>query len=320
LIQHIIESKKRKKIKSPGLIIAIADRYENVVERYRYDAYGNPYEGRFLHMPKNNPYGFTGQRFEAELRVYSFAYREYNPVSMRWLTVDPVKDGLNWYQYCGSDPVNYIDLWGLAKLIAKEGKAVFIVEKGDDLWSIIKEQNPSASDKEIISKINEIAYLNKLDNPDLIKPRQELIAPESVVPDITDDLFTKMREHSKDLRIQNPFYFKKKVQKGGEWDFKSQEGTIYDTTPLQYKEYLFNNEIVRYDVPGNIHYGYVGSATWYGTEEMLLKQAGYAQIKDNPGACWTGDDPVDMYYIKKGIELYEKDKEGKVEGGTECGK
>lgn len=89
---------------------------------------------------------------------------------------------------------------------------------------------------------------------------------------------------------------------------------------MQYKEYLFNNEIVRYDAPGNIHYGYVGSATWYGTEEMLLKQAGYAQIKDNPGACWTGDDPVDMYYIKKGIELYEKDKEGKVEGGTECGK
>ncbi len=113
MIQHIIESKKRKKIKSPGLIIAIADRYENVVERYRYDAYGNPYEGRFLHMPKNNPYGFTGQRFEAELRVYSFAFRDYNPQSMRWMTVDPIKDGLNWYQYCGSDPVNFWDPLGL---------------------------------------------------------------------------------------------------------------------------------------------------------------------------------------------------------------
>ena len=74
-----------------GSITAITDRYENVVERYRYDAYGNPYEGRFLHMPKNNPYGFTGQRFEPELRMYSFAYRTYNPMSMRWMTVDPVR-------------------------------------------------------------------------------------------------------------------------------------------------------------------------------------------------------------------------------------
>lgn len=49
---------------------------------YTYDAYGNPYAGRFLHMPKHNPYGFTGQRFEPELRMYSFAYRIYNPVSI----------------------------------------------------------------------------------------------------------------------------------------------------------------------------------------------------------------------------------------------
>ncbi|MGB4006969.1 MAG: RHS repeat-associated core domain-containing protein, partial [Halanaerobiales bacterium] len=87
--------------------------YENVVERYRYDAYGNPYEGRFLHMPKNNPYGFTGQRFEPELRMYTFAYRTYNPMSMRWMTVDPVRDGTNWYLYVSGDPVNFWDPLGL---------------------------------------------------------------------------------------------------------------------------------------------------------------------------------------------------------------
>ena len=96
-----------------GSITAITDRYENVVERYRYDAYGNPYEGRFLHMSKNNPYGFTGQRFEPELRMYSFAYRTYNPMSMRWMTVDPVRDGTNWYLYVSGDPVNLWDPLGL---------------------------------------------------------------------------------------------------------------------------------------------------------------------------------------------------------------
>ncbi|HLV10780.1 MAG TPA: RHS repeat-associated core domain-containing protein [Halanaerobiales bacterium] len=76
-------------------------------------AYGNPYEGRFLHMPKNNPYGFTGQRFEPELRMYSFAYRTYNPMSMRWMTADPVRDGTNWYLYVSGDPVNLWDPLGL---------------------------------------------------------------------------------------------------------------------------------------------------------------------------------------------------------------
>ena len=103
-----------------GSITAITDRYENVVERYRYDAYGNPYEGRFLHMPKNNPYGFTGQRFEPELRMYSFAYRTYNPMSMRWMTVDPVRDGTNWYLYVSGDPVNLWDPLGLKEVIVEK--------------------------------------------------------------------------------------------------------------------------------------------------------------------------------------------------------
>ena len=103
-----------------GSITAITDRYENVVERYRYDAYGNPYEGRLLHMPKNNPYGFTGQRFEPELRMYSFAYRTYNPMSMRWMTVDPVRDGTNWYLYVSGDPVNLWDPLGLKEVIVEK--------------------------------------------------------------------------------------------------------------------------------------------------------------------------------------------------------
>ena len=111
-----------------------------MVERYRYDAYGNPYEGRFLHTPKNNPYGFTGQRFEPELRMYSFAYREYNPVSMRWMTEDPIKDGLNWYQYCGSDPVNWVDLFGLCKQDDFEDPRGKIVKIDTELGVAINER------------------------------------------------------------------------------------------------------------------------------------------------------------------------------------
>src|SRR5690554_7250042 len=71
-------------------------------------------------MPKNNPYGFTGQRFEPELRTYSFAYRTYNPMSMRWMTVDPVRDGTNWYLYVSGDPVNLWDPLGLKEVIVEK--------------------------------------------------------------------------------------------------------------------------------------------------------------------------------------------------------
>ncbi|MFW6016618.1 MAG: RHS repeat domain-containing protein, partial [bacterium] len=96
-----------------GSVTAITGRNGNVVEEYKYGAYGSPYKGRFLNMQKNNPYGFTGQRYKAELRTYNFAYRAYNPVSMRWMTVDPARDGTNWYQYVNGDPVNLWDPLGL---------------------------------------------------------------------------------------------------------------------------------------------------------------------------------------------------------------
>jgi uncharacterized protein RhaS with RHS repeats len=31
----------------------------------------------------------------------------------RFTQEDPIRDGLNWYTYCGNNPVNYIDPWGL---------------------------------------------------------------------------------------------------------------------------------------------------------------------------------------------------------------
>ena len=31
----------------------------------------------------------------------------------RFTQEDPAKDGLNWYAYCGNNPVNFVDPWGL---------------------------------------------------------------------------------------------------------------------------------------------------------------------------------------------------------------
>ncbi len=58
------------------------------------------------------------------------------------MTVDPVKDGNNWYQYCISDPVNVIDPLGLDIIILNDSDAVedhghnaIIVGNDDDGWT-----------------------------------------------------------------------------------------------------------------------------------------------------------------------------------------
>ena len=97
-----------------GSVSLITDRNGQISESYQYDAFGKAYNGDFVvNNVTVNPYGFTGQRFEKELGIYSFPFRDYNPMTKRWMTVGPIKDGGNWYQYCYSNPVNLIDPNGL---------------------------------------------------------------------------------------------------------------------------------------------------------------------------------------------------------------
>ncbi|WP_169314485.1 RHS repeat domain-containing protein [Halobacteroides halobius] len=93
-----------------GSVTMTSGRNGQAVERYEYDAYGDPYNGWFEHSAHNqNVFGFTGQRYSNQLGTWNFAYRHYNSQSMRWITVDPVKDGTNWYVYVNANSINYID-------------------------------------------------------------------------------------------------------------------------------------------------------------------------------------------------------------------
>ena len=45
--------------------------------------------------------------------MYDYGFRDYSPVSARFTTIDPIRDGSNWFSYVVNDPVNYVDLFGL---------------------------------------------------------------------------------------------------------------------------------------------------------------------------------------------------------------
>ena len=48
---------------------------------------------------------------------------------MRFTTVDPIRDGANWFAYVNNDPVNYVDLWGLELTITvnKEEQSISVL-------------------------------------------------------------------------------------------------------------------------------------------------------------------------------------------------
>ena len=113
---------------SLGSIAALTDGTGNVVERYRYGAYG---EATILapdgvtelgDSQVDNPYRFTGRRYDAETGIYYYRARFYDPERGRFLQRDPkgYEDGMGLYEYVGSNPVNFVDPQGTA---AKNGSA-----------------------------------------------------------------------------------------------------------------------------------------------------------------------------------------------------
>jgi RHS repeat-associated protein len=102
-------------------IIGLSDDTGAVVERYAYDAYGDPTilapDGTTVRTTSSygNPYLHTGRRYDAESALYYYRARYYDALLGRFLERDPLgyPDGLNTYaayhvMYWGVDP------WGMA--------------------------------------------------------------------------------------------------------------------------------------------------------------------------------------------------------------
>ena len=96
----------------------VTDTTGNVVKRIDYDSFGNV-------LSDSNPiftvpFGFAGGLQDKDTGLVRFGLRDYDPAIGKWTAKDPIDfagGDTNLFNYTDSDPVNWIDPWGLEKIV-----------------------------------------------------------------------------------------------------------------------------------------------------------------------------------------------------------
>ena len=141
-----------------GSVMAVTDELGAMAEHYEYDAYGrvlafdsigNPVSPNVwgnAHSTIDNPYMFTGRRFDEETGLFYYRARYYSCDKGRFFQRDPWEyaDGMNLYIYVGNNPSNWTDPNGRKKFKACDrlvkGKKRCGVSKFEVTWA----KNPTA--------------------------------------------------------------------------------------------------------------------------------------------------------------------------------
>jgi RHS repeat-associated protein len=99
-----------------GSVQSLVDSTGNVVESFTYDAWGNILS-HFRTFELSNfscRYMFQGREYSSATGLYNFRARWYDSQTGRWLSNDPIgiSGGLNLHEFCGNNPMNYVDPMG----------------------------------------------------------------------------------------------------------------------------------------------------------------------------------------------------------------
>ncbi|WP_114325995.1 RHS repeat domain-containing protein [Candidatus Colwellia aromaticivorans] len=94
---------------SVRLVVDISD--GAVVQQLSYDTNGVVLEDT---NPSFQPFGFAGGIYDTDTGLVRFGARDYDSVTARWTTKDPIRfdGGVNLYGYVKNDPVNFVDPTG----------------------------------------------------------------------------------------------------------------------------------------------------------------------------------------------------------------
>ena len=89
-----------------GNITALTNADGTTAGKRDYSAYGNM---TTLGGEMNTVFNYCGEYQDSESGMIYLRNRYYSISMCRFTQEDPAKDGLNWYAYCGNNPVNFVD-------------------------------------------------------------------------------------------------------------------------------------------------------------------------------------------------------------------
>jgi RHS repeat-associated protein len=122
-----------------------------VVLEYEYRAFGTELD---KNGTDENRFSYIGREFDEEINLYYVNARYYDATLGRFINVDPIQDGYNWYVYCNNNPLKFVDPTGLYdKVKVKEANEILNNTK------IGKETSDFIKDNKI--KINYVSDKNK---------------------------------------------------------------------------------------------------------------------------------------------------------------
>ncbi|MBR1443515.1 MAG: hypothetical protein IJ583_08285 [Firmicutes bacterium] len=93
-----------------GDVVSITNNSGTVIKSYSYDSFGNE---KNIDKNDTNPWRYCGEYYDNETGSIYLRARYYDPGTGRFMTEDPARDGVNWYSYCGGNPVILADKSGL---------------------------------------------------------------------------------------------------------------------------------------------------------------------------------------------------------------
>jgi RHS repeat-associated protein len=199
-----------------GDVVGLTDEVGNVVNRYKYDAFGNTVESK---EQVNNRFRYSGEQYDSVTNQYYLRARFYNPVVGRFTQEDEYRgDGLNLYAYVGNNPINYVDPSGYSCKDSASKENVFEENNGpggsnvrggqteivlpskphtngtEGHWETILDEVDNMSNSGDYSKIyvnkglsNEIPGAKPNRRPDVMGVRNDGTIDQVEVPSKTDD-------------------------------------------------------------------------------------------------------------------------------------
>ena len=107
---------------------AVTDTAGSIKAKIDYSVWGTPTVTNYNGYDGSLDVSYTGKERDATGLSY-FNARYYDPLAGRFYSEDPIKDGMNWFVYCGNNPLSFTDPTGLASNVYDKYKAFFTNEE-----------------------------------------------------------------------------------------------------------------------------------------------------------------------------------------------